>query len=64
MKATIISLLLFFSVHAQNIWYVDIENTSGNYDGKSWATAWTNIDSVWTGNTGVNWSIIGDGDTV
>ena len=40
MKAIILIMLLFITVNlpdgkagAQNVWYVDIENTSGNYDG-------------------------------
>lgn len=57
-------ILITFTIHAQNVWYVDRDNTSGTYDGRSWATAWRNFDSVWIGNQGVNWSIIQPGDTI
>ncbi len=39
MKTIILSLLLFFTVNAQNIWYVDRDATGSN-TGRSWANAW------------------------
>ena len=64
MKIAILILLFTIALNTQTNWYVDIENTSGNYDGQGWATAWTNMDSIRTGNTGVNWSIMEAGDTI
>lgn len=61
-KSLILSLLLFISVNAQ--WYVD-KDATGDNDGSDWANAWTDMDSIWTtGSGGVNWHIIGDGDTI
>lgn len=59
----VLFLVITSTINATN-WYVDNENTSGNYDGRSWATAWTNMDSVWMNSQGVNWYAIGDGDTI
>jgi len=67
MKPIIISLLLFFTVNAQTIWYVNRDATGAN-TGRNWADAWTNLDSAGNyarlGNGGINWEIIGDGDTI
>ena len=67
MKTIIISLLLFFTVQAQNIWYVD-RDTSGHYpyNGRSWETAWRGFDSTsYTPDSyGINWAILSAGDTV
>lgn len=64
MKAMIISVLLFITVNAQNIWYVD-KNATGTSTGRSWANAWRNLDSIWiSSNEGVNWQVIQDGDTI
>lgn len=65
MKTIIISLLLIFTANAQNIWYVNANNTSGPWNGRSWATAWRYLDSsAWAGPNGINWAIIGSGDTI
>ena len=58
-------IILFpFLLSAQNIWYVDRDATGAN-TGRSWTDAWTSLDSsVWMGYNGVNWAIIGDGDTI
>ena len=65
MKTLLFLLLLLSSIQAQNVWYVDMNNTSGNHDGRSWETAWRQLDSsAWAGNVGINWSVIGDGDTI
>jgi len=64
MKPIIISLLLFYTLNAQNVWYVDRDATGAN-TGRSWTDAWTSLDSsVWMGNKGINWAIIGDGDSI
>lgn len=66
MKTIILSLLLLMTVNAQNVWYVDRDSPAGNNgDGRSWNTAWRTLDSsVWLGYNGVNWAVIGDGDTI
>lgn len=66
MKTLIISLLFILTANAQNVWYVDRDSPAGNNgDGRSWNTAWRTLDSsVWLGYNGVNWAIIGDGDTI
>ena len=51
------------SLHATN-WYVDRDAPGPTHDGRSWATAWTCMDSIWTGINGVNWHIINSGDSV
>ena len=64
MKAIIISLLLFITVNAQNIWYVDRDATGAN-TGRNWTDAWNYLDSSsWAGDEGVNWAIIQPGDTI
>ncbi|OGU68473.1 MAG: hypothetical protein A2W30_00600 [Ignavibacteria bacterium RBG_16_36_9] len=64
MKVLISSLLLFFTVNAQNIWYVDA-NATGSNTGRSWTDAWNYFDSSsWAGNGGINWDIIQPGDTI
>lgn len=64
MKTIIISLLLFFTINAQNVWYVDRDATGAN-TGRSWADAWTYLDSSsWAGNKGINWDVISAGDTI
>ena len=64
-------ILFTITVQAQNVWYVDRDNTSGTYDGRSWATAWKYLDSTWNTNqhgndgyNGINWLVIGGGDTI
>ena len=69
MKTIIISLLLFLSVNAQNVWYVNRDSPgggNGNFNGQSWATAWKVFDAVgyWGASPGINWSIIQPGDTI
>ena len=68
MKYLIISLFLITSIQAQNVWYVDRDSPASSTtiaDGKSWATAWKGLDSsVWQNYWGVNWQVIGDGDTI
>jgi hypothetical protein len=56
MKATILSILLFLSVNAQNIWYVD-RDASGSANGTSWANAWNRLDQIAFGS-------LSAGDTV
>jgi hypothetical protein len=67
MKTIIISLLLFLTVNAQNVWYVDRDATGAN-TGRSWADAWKYFDSTDTPTTeqfkGINWAIISPGDTI
>lgn len=67
-KILLTSLLLLFTANAQNVWYVNFNNTSGTYNGQSWATAWRTLDAIWTkidGSIyGVDWDVIGDGDTI
>jgi hypothetical protein len=69
-SATIfISLILLFTipVGAAN-WYVNFNNTSGTYNGESWATAWRTLDKFWSKIDGtiygVDWDLINDGDTI
>ena len=47
MKTLIISLLLFFTVNAQSIWYVN-RDADGTDDGESWANACTTVTQVFT----------------
>ncbi|MBE0572728.1 MAG: hypothetical protein IH618_14390 [Ignavibacteriaceae bacterium] len=64
MKAIIISILIFFTVQAQNVWYVDRDATGAN-TGRNWTDAWNYLDSSsWYGNKGINWAILQPGDTV
>ncbi len=64
MKTIIITIFIAFTLNAQNVWYVD-RNATGANTGRSWADAWNSLDSsIWLGNIGVNWAIIGDGDTI
>ncbi len=53
-----LSLLLFFSVNAQNVWYVD-KDATGNGNASSWDNAATSLSSL-------PWGSIGDteGDTI
>jgi hypothetical protein len=69
MKTIIISLLLFFTVQAQTVWYVDFDRATGGgtYDGTTYATAWNffdNTDGYDSRATGVNWSSLSAGDTI
>lgn len=65
MKTLIISLLFILTANAQNIWYVNANNTSGPWNGRSWATAWRYLDSSsWAGPNGINWKVIQQGDTI
>lgn len=68
MKTLLLLLLLFSSAQAQNVWYVDRDSpasTTTQANGRSWATAWKSLDSsAWTDFWGVNWNLIGDGDTI
>lgn len=63
MKSIIISLLLLFTVQAQNVWYVDRDAT-GSANGTSWANAWRTISSSNQISGGVNYSLISPGDTI
>jgi hypothetical protein len=65
MKIIIISILLFFTVNAQNVWYVNRDATGGD-TGRNWANAWTDFDSTdyWGAGNGINWKIIQPGDTI
>jgi len=64
MSLWLIFILLAITLNAQNVWYVDRDATGAN-TGRSWTDAWNTLDSsVWLGNQGVNWAIIGDGDTI
>lgn len=64
-------IILFpFLLTAQNVWYVNRDtpqrdNPTGQ-NGRSWATAWQDLDSVgyWTDGNGVNWNLISAGDTI
>lgn len=65
MKYIIISLLLFFTANAQNVWYVSREAPkTGANDGRTWETAWCYFDSSNNNSYGVNWYILNPGDTV
>ena len=68
MKTIIISILLFFTANAQNVWYVNFNNTSGTYNGQSWATAWRTLDKYWSKINGtiygVDWDLIESGDII
>ncbi len=66
MKILIISILLVFTINAQNIWYVDRDSPAGEEgDGTSWTTAWNRIGTMNNGEYGgINWNVIGDGDTI
>jgi hypothetical protein len=61
-------MLLIFTVNAQNVWYVNFNNTSGTYNGQSWATAWRTLDKYWSKINGtfygVDWDLIESGDTI
>lgn len=63
MKYIIISLLLFFTVNAQTIWYVDRDAT-GSANGTSWANAWRTISSSNQTSGGVNYASLSPGDTI
>jgi hypothetical protein len=64
MKAFILSLLSFLTINAQNVWYVDRDATGAN-TGRNWQDAWNYFDSSsWAGYAGINWNIIGAGDTI
>jgi len=63
MKALIISLFLFFTVNAQNVWYVNRDATGAN-TGRNWANAWNYFDSTSGNPYGINWAIIGAGDSI
>lgn len=56
MKTIIISLLLFFTVNAQTIWYVD-RDANGSNNGTSWTNAWKSLNNV-------NWTSVGSGDSI
>ena len=56
MKTIIISLLLFLSVNAQNVWYVD-RDAAGSNNGTSWDNAWKSINNI-------NWVSVGNGDSI
>ena len=70
----ILFILFAFTLQAQNVWYVDRDTPAADWyvaDGKSWATAWKYLDSTWNTNQhgndgifGINWTVIGDGDTI
>jgi len=68
MNKIILLVLLPFMVMAQNVWYVskDDNPTRGTYDGRSWATAWNYFDSTsyTPQQNGINWAILGAGDTI
>ena len=65
MKKILLILLFPFLLPAQTIWYVNGANTSGTYNGRSFETGWQYFDSsAWAGTGGINWSIIGSGDTI
>ncbi|MBK7498999.1 MAG: hypothetical protein IPI19_07825 [Ignavibacteriales bacterium] len=65
MKIIIISALVFMTVNAQNVWYVNRDATGGD-TGRNWANAWTDFDSTdyWGAGNGINWKIIQPGDTI
>ena len=63
MKTIIISLLLLFTVQAQNVWYVDRDAT-GSANGTSWANAWRTISSSNLVSGGVNYASLSPGDTI
>lgn len=70
MKTLMLSLLLLLTANAQNIWYVNRDtpqrdNPTGQ-NGRSWATAWQDLDSVgyWGDGNGVNWNLVQAGDTI
>lgn len=65
MRIILFIILLSLNLLAQNIWYVNGANTSGTYNGRSWATGWQYFDSSgWAGTNGINWAIIQPGDTI
>jgi hypothetical protein len=70
MKAFILSLICIATITAQNVWYVNrdtpVRDNPNAQNGRSWATAWQDLDSVgyWTDGCGVNWNIIQPGDTI
>ncbi len=59
MKIIIISALVFMTVNAQNVWYVNRDATGGD-TGRNWTKAWTDFDSTdyWGAGNGINWKII------
>jgi hypothetical protein len=64
MKYLITFLFLCSFTQAQNVWYVDRDATGAN-TGRNWTDAWNYLDSSnWMGSNGVNWAIVGDGDTI
>src|SRR5574338_1632324 len=56
MKILIITLLFFFTVSAQTLWYIDRDAT-GSKNGTSWANAWNRFEQI-------NWASISAGDTI
>lgn len=56
-KTIIASLLLFLSVNAQTIWYVNDDVSGGSANGTSWANAWNSLDDI-------AWGSISPGDTI
>lgn len=64
MKYFLIILFISINIQAQNVWYVDRDATGAN-TGRSWTDAWNTLDSSgWSDFNGVNWTLIGDGDTI
>ena len=64
MKAIFLSLIFFFTANATN-WYVNRDTPAGESgNGTSWSTAWKTIGVDGGGYGGINWSVIGNGDTI
>src|SRR5574338_1113696 len=56
MKILIITLLFFFTVSAQTLWYIDRDAT-GSKNGTSWANDWNRFEQI-------SWASISAGDTI
>lgn len=56
-------MLFFFTVSAQNVWYVD-RDANGSANGTSWANAWRTLSSSNQVSGGINYASVSPGDTI